>query len=118
MLIGSTLAIPVLQTLPAIPTPDLHRAMMAFQLLVAGTTAWSGLSYAFLPKAVTMLGSDERLKARQGVRGRAIIGVTFGCVVLGAAWIGIQVDTKRETALEPEVDASRGGNNDHKSGRT
>ena len=32
----------------------------------------------------TILGSDAALKARQGARGRAIIGVTFGGVVLVA----------------------------------
>lgn len=56
--------------------------MTAFQWLVAATTLWSGLSYAFLPHAVTILGSDAALKARQGARGRAIIGVTFGGVIL------------------------------------
>ena len=60
--------------------------------MVAATTAWSGLSYAYLKNAVTILGSNEELKAKQGARGRAIIGLTFGSCVLAAAWLALNVD--------------------------
>lgn len=101
LLIGSTLALPVvtaggqhtavLQSL-GMQSLDLHQVMTYFQWLVAATTAWSGLSYAYLKNAVTILGSNEELKSRQGARGRAIIGVTFGSVVAGAVWIALRVD--------------------------
>lgn len=98
VLIGSTLALPVvghstslLQSM-GVQNLDLGQAMTYFQWLVAGTTAWSGLSYAYLKDAVTILGSDEVLKSKQGARGRAIIGVTFGSVVAGAVWIAFRVD--------------------------
>ncbi|KAK0826763.1 hypothetical protein LTR73_006097 [Friedmanniomyces endolithicus] len=96
MLIGSTLALPVVtgssHGLGILQGADLHQAMTYFQWLVAGTTAWSGLSYAFLKDAVTILGSDEELKAKQGARGRAIIGVTFGSLVAAAVWYAVNDD--------------------------
>ena len=72
--------------------------MMYYQWLVAGTTAWSGLSYAYLKDAVTFLGSDEALKPKQGFRGRAIIGVTFGSVVAASTWIAFS--SMDEASLE------------------
>lgn len=101
VLIGSTIALPVVSHGGAyaglfhsvgLNDATLYQAMTYFQWLVAGTTAWSGLSYAFLKNAVTILGPDEELKAKQGARGRAIIGVTFGSVVVGAIYIAITKD--------------------------
>lgn len=113
ILIGSTLALPVvtqdshhlglLHDL-GLNGLDLHHAMTYFQWLVAGTTAWSGLSYAYLKRAVTILGSNEELKAKQGARGRAIIGVTFGSVVAAAAWLAYYVDEKLPGESKDEVD--------------
>jgi cardiolipin synthase len=67
---------------------------------VAATTVWSGLSYAFLKNAVTILGDDAALKAKQGAMGRAIIGVTFGSVLLGSLYLAAVVDEKREDERE------------------
>lgn len=98
ILIGSTLALPVVTIggqyagLLQISDAVLHQGMTYFQWLVAGTTAWSGLSYAYLRNAVTILGTDEQLKAKQGARGRAIIGVTFGSVVAVAVYFALVVD--------------------------
>jgi cardiolipin synthase len=95
VLIGSALALPVVTAGPqnaemlgtvGLDADRLHLIMTYYQYLVAATTLWSGLSYAFLKNAVTIIGKDEALKARQGARGRAIIGVTFGSCVLYAAW--------------------------------
>lgn len=66
-----------------------------FEYLVAATTAWSGLSYAVLKDAVTILGTNEELKAKQGKRGRAIIGVSFGTIVLVAVWLALFRDAER-----------------------
>ena len=105
ILIGSTIALPVVTTggqyaglLQNVGLPDLHlhRTMTYFQWLVAGTTAWSGLSYAYLKNAVTILGTNEELKAKQGARGRAIIGITFGSVVAMAVYLAVTVDEKPE----------------------
>lgn len=104
ILIGSTLALPVVShggayagLLQNVGLDDatLHKGMKYFQWLVAGTTAWSGLSYAFLKNAVTILGPDEKLKAKQGARGRAIIGVTFGSIVAGAIYIFVRDETSQ-----------------------
>lgn len=102
ILIGSTLALPVVtgagQYAGSLPISDatLYMGMTYFQWLVAGTTAWSGLSYAYLKNAVTILGNDEALKAKQGARGRAIIGVTFGSVVAAAAYLAFTVDEQHK----------------------
>lgn len=101
VLIGSTLALPVVTAggqyaglLYDIGLDDaiLQQSMLYFQWLVAGTTAWSGLSYAYLRNAVTIIGSNEEMKAKQGARGRAIIGVTFGAVVAAAAYMAFALD--------------------------
>lgn len=103
LLIGGTLAMPVVTTggqyagLLAISDAALAKGMLYFQWLVAGTTAWSGLSYAFLKNAVTILGDNETLKAKQGARGRAIIGLSFGGVVAASAYILLFVDEKPTT---------------------
>jgi len=109
ILIGSAIALPVVTAggqyaglLQGVGLSDaaLHQTMHYYQWLVAATTAWSGLSYAYLKNAVTILGTNEELKAKQGARGRAIIGVTFGSVVVAAAWFAFTVDERR--ALESE----------------
>lgn len=105
VLIGSTLALPVITLggehaglLHGVGISDatLHDVMHYYQWLVAATTAWSGLSYAYLKNAVTILGSNEKLKAKQGARGRAIIGVTFGSVVAMSTWLAFTVDEERQ----------------------
>ncbi|KXT03416.1 hypothetical protein AC578_1573 [Pseudocercospora eumusae] len=111
ILIGSTLALPVitaghyetgiLQSL-GLDIDLLQSAMRYFQCLVAATTAWSGLSYAYLKNVVTILGSNEELKAKQGSRGRAIIGMTFGSCVIAAAWLAWNVDQVVQDGTESE----------------
>ncbi|KAK0631193.1 putative CDP-alcohol phosphatidyltransferase class-I family protein C22A12.08c [Lasiodiplodia hormozganensis] len=74
----------------------LSSAVTALQVLVGVTTVWSGFSYAILKDAVTILGSNEALKKRQGARGRAIIGASFGLVCLGAAWWAVRAQQLEE----------------------
>lgn len=62
--------------------------------VVAGTTVYSGLSYAWMKSAVKILGDDEALKKKQGFRGRMIIAVTFGSVIAGAAWLWVKEQGK------------------------
>lgn len=104
ILIGSTLALPVASQ--QMSTEQLHTALHYFQWLVAGTTAWSGLSYAYLKDVVTILGSNEELKRKQGARGRAIIGVSFGACVLAAAWLAGFVDGREARARLDEDDST------------
>ncbi|KAI5276636.1 hypothetical protein E4T47_00547 [Aureobasidium subglaciale] len=105
LLIGATLAYPVITADNhhlgvmhdiGLEKLDLAQFMTYFQILVAGTTAWSGLSYAFLKDAVKILGKDEQLKLKQGRRGRAIIGVTFGSVVVAAAYLALTKDLPKK----------------------
>lgn len=100
VLIGSTLAVPVIAAnhhhlgLPqdlAWAGIDLHNAMTCLQVLVAATTIWSGLSYVTNTEAVRMLPlasarSGNLPRDRRGVIGRSIIGVTFGAVILLAGY--------------------------------
>jgi cardiolipin synthase len=112
LLIGLTLAYPVITAenhhLGVLHDMGLQHAhlqqfMTAFQVLVAGTTAWSGLSYAFLRNAVVILGDNEALKRKQGSRGRAIIGVTFGGVVLGAAYLALTRDLPVKSKVDGDL---------------
>ncbi|KAF2087606.1 hypothetical protein K490DRAFT_18995, partial [Saccharata proteae CBS 121410] len=59
-------------------------AVLSLQVLVGATTLWSGFSYAFLRNAVTILGDNEALKKKQGVRGRMVILVSFAAVCAAA----------------------------------
>lgn len=111
LLLGSALALPVLTAdshhLPVLHDLglgdlDLQAAKRYFEYVVAATTVWSGASYAFLKSAVTILGDDAALKAKQGARGRAIIGVTFGGVLLVSLWLAVAVDEKRDEEAEGE----------------
>ncbi|KAK5104833.1 hypothetical protein LTR62_003149 [Meristemomyces frigidus] len=107
VLIGSTLALPVVPAASLhLSTVGLHQGMQYYQWLVAGTTAWSGLSYAFLKDAVTIMGADEELKAKQGARGRAIIGVTFGSVVAAAVWAACYVDEEGSKTIARDEQAA------------
>jgi cardiolipin synthase len=117
LLIGATLTLPVLTATPALASwlsnagvgdAVLANGVMGLQGIVAATTAWSGLSYAVLKNAVTILGNDESLKAKQGARGRAIIGVTFGSVVIAAAWLALDRDEDEGVAItEEEMEGGR-----------
>lgn len=111
LLIGATLAMPVVTAHNHHLGPmadlglegvDLGNVMTAFQWVVAGTTVWSGLSYAYLKNVVKILGKDEALKVKQGRRGRAIIGVIYGSVVLMAAYLAVTKDKEREARKAEE----------------
>lgn len=104
VLIGGLLAVPVVAAEPyytqflqniGTSVQGVDQGITYFEYLVAATTAWSGLSYAVLKDAVTILGTNEELKAKQGKRGRAIIGVSFGTIVLVAVWLALFRDAER-----------------------
>ncbi|KAL9090154.1 MAG: hypothetical protein Q9165_005434 [Trypethelium subeluteriae] len=105
ILLGATTALPLVSSdghhlclgglIPALEDADIGTAIMAFQILVAGTTAWSGMSYAFLKNAVKILGHDEELKKKQGRTGRAVIGVTFASCLTLAAWHAVRKPEER-----------------------
>ncbi|CAI6333350.1 unnamed protein product [Periconia digitata] len=118
ILIGSTMCVSLLQdpaaldaaasvvSAPLLGARDLlggldgvEMAVKGMSGVVAATTVYSGLSYAWLKDAVTILGEDEKLKKKQGFRGRMIIAGTFGSVVLVAAGLWWKELEKRK-ALE------------------
>ncbi|KAL1296530.1 hypothetical protein AAFC00_000038 [Neodothiora populina] len=109
LLIGSTLAYPVVTADShhlgvmydlGLEKVSLDAVMTGFQWVVAGTTVWSGLSYSYLKNAVTILGKDEALKLKQGRRGRAIIGATFGSVVAAALWLALTDRSEQDEAVD------------------
>jgi cardiolipin synthase len=81
---------------------QVRASIVALQAVVAATTVASGFSYVVKRDAVSILGADEALKRRQGFRGRAILGVGFGAVILLAAALAARemgrraVEEKRE----------------------
>ena len=90
-LIGGMTALPLANEL-LLPgnAANITQAVTGMQYLVASTTLWSGLDYVWDKRAVTILGSDEALKKKQGFRGRAIIGVSFAAFAGLAAWLAAQ----------------------------
>lgn len=64
------------------------RLVNGMSAVVAGTTIYSGLSYVWTKSAVKILGQDEDLKRKQGLRGRMIIAASFGSVIAlaGVLW--------------------------------
>ncbi|KAJ8613067.1 hypothetical protein MRB53_037119 [Persea americana] len=96
LLIGATVALPVAG--PAVDSLLAHSAtmqdlgfesaqtlMMGAQWLVAGTTAWSGVSYLYTKDAVRILtpGASDAEKKRVVHKGRAILGASFvACLAL------------------------------------
>jgi cardiolipin synthase (CMP-forming) len=99
VLVGATLALPLVlpspttTTAPAVPLPlgvatdDVRAAISGLQAIVAATTVASGASYVWKRDAVTILGADEALKRRQGIRGRMILGVSLGAVLVLAGFL-------------------------------
>ncbi|KAF4548022.1 CDP-alcohol phosphatidyltransferase-like protein [Elsinoe fawcettii] len=113
LLIGALLAIPVITAEPWLiqglenvggTTTSIDQGTTYFQYLVAATTAWSGLSYAVLKDAVTILGTDEALKQKQGKIGRAIIGIGFGTLVLASAWLALFRDARPDDKRDGDKD--------------
>jgi cardiolipin synthase len=64
-----------------------EKMVRTMQVVVASTTVYSGLSYCWTKDAVKILGENEALKKKQGFRGRAVVGGSFGLVIVVAAWL-------------------------------
>lgn len=86
VLLGATTALPVAgpaidSVLQNLSSGDvgIDGTMTAAQILIAGTTIWSGASYLYTKRAVKILGADmtEARKMNILVRGRMIIGGSF-----------------------------------------
>lgn len=110
ILLGGTLTLPLLLSHDPenIPWEDI---ITGVQYLVAGTTLWSGFSYAILKDAVKILGTDQGLIKKQGMRGRSIVGVSFSLFVAIAAYLAAQqYKAKEPKTLEVEDEHSTGPN--------
>ncbi|KAF2854417.1 cardiolipin synthetase [Plenodomus tracheiphilus IPT5] len=70
--------------------------------VVASTTVYSGLEYTWLKKAVVILGGDEALKRKQGLRGRMIMASGFGSFIALAVylWYNDRAEKELENAVE------------------
>jgi cardiolipin synthase (CMP-forming) len=102
-LVGTTLA------LPLVPAAETYAPVVtAAQLLVAGTTAWSGASYVWDKKAVTILGGTDEEKRRKGRKGRLIIGSSFAAVCAAAAWLAAKDEPRLGAGADvPEESKNR-----------
>jgi cardiolipin synthase len=104
-LIGSMVTLPVLTdaVLPGSWTAsDMESIVQGFQYVVAGTTLWSGASYLWRKDAVRILGTNEELKQKQGLRGRAVLGVSF------AAFLALAIELARRQNNKSVVDKAEG----------
>jgi cardiolipin synthase len=84
-LIGATTTLPLLtnNALPGVLSAiDFVSVVKGMQYLVAGTTLWSGASYLWTKDAVRILGTNEELKRKQGIRGRMVLGVSFAAFLV------------------------------------
>ncbi|CBY01158.1 similar to phosphatidyl synthase [Plenodomus lingam JN3] len=72
--------------------------------VVASTTVYSGLEYTWSKKAVVILGGDEALKRKQGLRGRMIMASGFGSFIALAVylWYKGQAENAPEKTIEEE----------------
>lgn len=86
---ANVLSAPLLKVQEMLGGPEgVERLVKGMSGVVAATTVYSGLSYAWMKDAVKILGEDEALKRKQGFRGRMIIGTGFGgvCVLAACLW--------------------------------
>lgn len=81
---------------------DMESIVHGFQYVVAGTTLWSGASYLWKKDAVRILGTNEELKQKQGLRGRVVLGVSF------AAFLALAIELARRQNNKSVVDNADG----------
>jgi cardiolipin synthase len=86
---------------------SVDKMVLGMSGVVAATTLWSGLSYAFMKDAVKILGENEELKRRQGARGRMIVGGCFGAFICAAALLAWR-EVGRRNQLKEEAEAEGG----------
>jgi cardiolipin synthase len=91
VLVGAAIALPLVTTGVVFPGLEgwnntLLGGTYALQAVVAGTTLWSGFSYAWKKDVVKILGNNEVLKKKQGFRGRMIIGISYAVFTALAAY--------------------------------
>jgi cardiolipin synthase len=96
-LIGATTALPVVRD-AGFGGDLVSVGMTSLQLVVLGTTVWSGGSYVWRKDVVKILGTDEELKRKQGFRGRMILGSSFALFLALAAYFA----ENRESILSKE----------------
>ncbi|KAF2457322.1 hypothetical protein BDY21DRAFT_38913 [Lineolata rhizophorae] len=112
VLIGATMTLPLVAggdgaiagtaTAYGVGAEEAHAVVAGLQYLVAGTTLWSGASYVWTKSAVRILGDDETLKKKQGIRGRAIIGLSFAACVALAGSLAVRDESQSEKGEEVE----------------
>jgi cardiolipin synthase len=64
--------------------------------IVASTTLYSGLEYTWKKDAVKILGGNEELKRKQGLRGRMIMLTSYGAFIAVAAALWFRGPSKEE----------------------
>ncbi|KAJ4379282.1 hypothetical protein N0V86_005327, partial [Didymella sp. IMI 355093] len=70
--------------------------------IVASTTLYSGLEYTWKKDAVKILGGNEELKRKQGLRGRMIMLTSYGAFIAVAAALWFRGPSEEQTVEEQE----------------
>jgi cardiolipin synthase (CMP-forming) len=99
VLIGATTALPLVTDAGW----DVAAPMAGLQWVVLGTTVWSGGTYVWRGDRVVILGRDEALKRKQGVRGRVILGTSFAVFLAMAGYFAWREAEKREEQAREEI---------------
>jgi cardiolipin synthase len=68
--------------------------------IVASTTMYSGLEYTWKKDAVKILGGNEELKRKQGLRGRMIMLTSYGAFIAVAAALWFRGSTQEKVEEE------------------
>ena len=68
--------------------------------IVASTTMYSGLEYTWKKDAVKILGGNEELKRKQGLRGRMIMLTSYGAFIAVAAALWFKGSTQEKVEEE------------------
>lgn len=82
--------------------PGVKNLVTGLSAVVASTTLYSGLEYTWKKDAVKILGGNEELKRKQGLRGRMIMLTSYGAFIAIAAALWFRGSSKEDIEQRAE----------------
>lgn len=82
--------------------PGVKNLVTGLSAVVASTTLYSGLEYTWKKDAVKILGGNEELKRKQGLRGRMIMLTSYGAFIAIAAALWFRGSSKEDIEQQAE----------------
>ena len=82
--------------------PGVKNLVTGLSAVVASTTLYSGLEYTWKKDAVKILGGNEELKRKQGLRGRTIMLTSYGAFIAIAAALWFRGSSKEDIEQQAE----------------